>query len=469
MCFMSTQDTSVLPEIISYDLHVKVWADEIPIQVEAKLEVRNSDSIPLTHLTLHLHTELSVISAFGQDGNPIEVETRVSAHDWSYTKALSSHSLTLPEPIASGDTQTLHLSYEGSFSPSSLRSPSDFMRIDRGGAYLRGLGYSLWFPVTVRDGIDLASHFHIQLDVPSEWKGVAFGDMEQAEHLGKRNVSWWRSQSKFRLLQAQLIASPLEIIEGGSLSVFALQGSSKSAQKLIEFGDRILHFFARNYGTSDRTSRTYVVETCPYGCIASGNVIGLSPEVFRRVESADINFETYDLIAHELVHGFVTPLIDENSPGAALLLEGFPSYFHVPAATDALGTIYYEWFFRRAWLNYRDGAKLQMQVGDAPSIPIDKPLLEIGIDEIPHYKDRFLLSDKFPILLDRLRQITGSSAFFAACGEFFHYAATQHVAISDFFHTLEVHSRKDLSEFCARWFSSTELLPDCWTQMLLDD
>ena len=343
------------------------------------------------------------------------------------------------------------------------------MRIDREGAYLRGLGYSLWFPVTVQDGYDLASHFRIQLDVPSEWEGVAFGDRERVVQSGQRNISWWRTLSKFKLLQAQLIASPLDISEGSNLSVFALPENSTSSSRLIEFGDRLLHFFNSNYGSNAKASRAYIVETCPYGCIASGNVIGLSTEVIQSVGSGDIDFETYDLIAHELVHGFVTPLIDRNAPGAALLLEGFPSYFHVPAVTDALGSSYYEWFFRRAWLSYQDGTRLQTQDSKNMAIPIDKPLLEIRIDEIPHYKDRFLLSDRVPILLNRLRQIVGAPAFFEACKEFFLFASTHHVTIADFFNTLEVHSQKDLSGFCARWFSSTELLPDHWTQLSLND
>jgi len=466
---MNTQTSSALPEIRSYDLQIEVWANGTPIQVEGMIEIWNPGLSPLQSLTLYLHPELSVITVASRDGLPLDYETKAVAHDWSYTKSFAAHSIELAEPIAAGDTQLLHLSYQGSFSPSSLRSPSDFMRIDRKGAYLRGLGYSLWFPVTVRDGIDSSADFHIQLDVPSEWTGVAFGNLERAEHSGKRSISWWSTQSPFKLVQAQLFASPFEIHEGKYLSVFASQGNSRSAHKLINFGDRLLEFFAGNYGSTDGISRYFVVETCPYGCIASGNVIGLSPDVFQRIGISDIDFETYDLIAHELVHGFVTPLIDRTAPGAALLLEGFPSYFHVPAVTDVLGDNYCKWFFRRAWISYRDGVEQQMGSSRDPSIPIDKPLLDIEIGEIPYYKDRFLLSDKFPVLLDRLRMHIDSDIFFTACGEFFTYAATHHVAIADFFHTLEVHSKRNLSEFYGRWFSSSEPLPDCWEQSGISD
>jgi len=192
---MNTQTSSALPEIRSYDLQIEVWANGTPIQVEGMIEIWNPGLSPLQSLTLYLHPELSVIAVASRDGLPLDYETKAVAHDWSYTKSFAAHSIELAEPIAAGDTQLLHLSYQGSFSPSSLRSPSDFMRIDRKGAYLRGLGYSLWFPVTVRDGIDSSADFHIQLDVPSEWTGVAFGNLERAEHSGKRSISWWSTQS----------------------------------------------------------------------------------------------------------------------------------------------------------------------------------------------------------------------------------------------------------------------------------
>lgn len=466
---MNIHDQFMPPEITAYDLQIEVWTNEVPIQVDGKLEVRNLDSYSLQSLTLYLHPELSVTSVTDRDGRPIEYETKLIAHDWSYTKSLAAHSLILTEPIAPGDTQIVQLSYKGSFSPSSLRSPSDFMRIDKGGAYLRGLGYSLWFPVTVRDDIDLAATFHIQLDVPAEWTGVAFGDLERTKNSGQRSLSWWRTQSPFKLLRAQLFASPLEVFEGRRLSIFAKPGSFRSARKLIEFGDRLLEFFADNYGSTDGIGRNYVVETCPYGCIASGNVIGLSPDVFQRVGTSDIDFETYDLIAHEFVHVFVTSLINRDAPGAALLLEGFPSYFHVPALTSILGNDYHKWFMQRAWLSYREGMNGQTDKSNDPSIPIEKPLVEIGIEEIPYYKDRYLLSDKFSILLDRLQEQIGTDVFFGACKDFFAHAATHSVTIDDFFRTLAVHSKRDLSEFVSRWLSSTESLPESWAEQLLED
>jgi aminopeptidase N len=193
-------------------------------------------------------------------------------------------------------------------------------------------------------------------------------------------------------------------------------------------------------------------------------VIGLDPDVFQRVGATPIDFETYDLVAHEFVHGYATPLIDRASPGAALLLEGFPSYFHVPSVTDVLGDAYHEWFFRRAWLSYREGLRQQTQAVGELSLPADKPLLDIKIAEIPYYKDRFLLSDKFPILLDQLRNRMGSEVFLEACRGFFAEGCRRPVAIADFFRFLEIYSGQDLSHFVARWFDSSRPLPDSWEE-----
>ena len=469
MCFMNTRRRSTPPEILSYDLHVAIWADGVPLRVEGKLEVRNPDSAPLQRIALYLHSELKLTSVTAENDRPIEIETRLIPHDWSYTKSLGEHSLVLAAPIASGESQVFHLSYEGSFSPCCLRGPSDFMRIDDGGAYLRGIGYSLWFPVSVCDGIDAASRFRIRLDVPSPWMGVAFGNLERMEKSAERSLSWWETQSPFKHIQAQLFASSFEAIKGENLTVFAKQGNARIARKLMTFGDQLLDSFASTFGSMDEASRNFVVETCPYGCIASGNVIGLDPDVFQRVGASPIDFETYDLIAHEFVHGYVTPWIDRASPGAALLLEGFPSYFHVPSVTDVLGDAYHEWFFRRAWLSYRDGLKHQTEGIGGSAIPTDKPLLDIKIEEIPYYKDRFLLSDKFPILLDQLRTRIGSDTFLEASKGFLVEGRRRPVAIADFFRFLEIYSGQDLSHFVARWFDSIRPLPDSWEESPQED
>jgi hypothetical protein len=464
MYFMTTRHRPSLPEVLSYDLRVSVWSEGIPFRVDGTLDIRNPYSTPLQRLTLYLHPELRLTSASSEDGCPIEIDTQTISHDWSYTKSLSAHSLVLAEPIEARGTRSFHLAYEGAFSPCGLRSPSDFMRIDDEGAYLRGLGYSLWFPVSSCDEVCEASVFRIQLDVPLAWRGVAFGNLKQMETSGGRSLSTWETSSPFKHLQAQLFASPFTIFEGTHLSVFAKEESREGALKLTAFGDRLLDSFASSYGALDGIPHSYLVETCPYGCIASGNVVGLAPEVFRLMEDSAIDFETYDLIAHEFVHGYVTPWIDRSSPGAALLLEGFPSYFHVPTVTDILGDDYHEWFFQRAWQSYRRGLKQQADMRRSTSVLIDKPLLGIGINEIPQYKDAFLLSDKLPIVLDQLRRRVGAAAFLSASKEFFAEGRRKPVAIANFFRLLEIYSEQDLSHFVARWVDSIRPLPESWEQ-----
>ena len=461
MHFMNTR-RQALPEVVSYDLRVSIWTGGIPLRVDGTLDLRNPYSTPLQKLTLYLHPELKLLSVSSEDGRPIKMETQTISHDWSYAKALGAHSLELAEPIDAKGTQRFHLSYEGAFSPCCLRSPSDFMRIDDEGMYLRGLGYSLWFPVSICDAVCEASVFRIRLDVPLAWKGVAFGNLKQMETSGGRSLSTWETPSPFKHFQAQLFASPFTIFEGEHLSVFAKRESRGGSLKLIDFGDRLLDSFASSYGALDEMTRSYLVETCPYGCIASGNVVGLAPEVFRQMEGTAIDFETYDLIAHEFVHGYVTPWIDRSSPGSALLLEGFPSYFHVPIVTDILGDTYHEWFFRRAWQSYRNGLKQQTDKHRSAVALIDKPLLEIGFDEIPKYKDTFLLSDKLPIVLDQLRRRVGADTFHEASKAFFAQGKRKPVAIANFFRLIEIYSEQDLSQFVARWIDSIRPLPESW-------
>ncbi len=463
---VTNMQTSSFPliDIMSYDMDVRIRQGVDPFQVDAILQIANRSDRPTREAVLYLHPELAVTSVQDAAGAEIEYISEARENDWSYHQSLSLHRLALPDTLPPGGEQVLRISYTGGFSPSTRRSPSDFMRIDAEGAFLRGLGYSLWFPVTDPKAIDSTALFHIRATTSATWIAIAFGRLVEISKKDSRHVSTWRTPSPFKLIQAQLFAGPYSTLSTERVSVFSIHEGMKRVRRVSSLCDALLDFYHARYGAPENPTHHYIVETCPYGCIASGNVIGLSPTIFAQVAKSNPGLESLDLIAHELVHGFAVPLIERHTPGAALLLEGFPSYFHVPAATAVLGECYREWFLQRAWESYRSSESPSRRATPDGSVLRNKPLIDITVDDIPSYKDRFLLSDKFPILLDRIRVMLGDEAFFASCGDFFSHGATRSMTFCEFISALELHSGRDLSDFYDRWFASTEPLPADWEE-----
>jgi hypothetical protein len=42
----------------------------------------------------------------------------------------------------------------------------------------------------------------------------------------------------------------------------------------------------------------------------------------------------FEWMGHEIIHQYVMPAIVPDAPGAAIMVEPFPLYFHLPALVD---------------------------------------------------------------------------------------------------------------------------------------
>lgn len=455
--------------IDGYRINVSNWNEGCPLSIALDADVRNHGNRPTSQIDLYLHSELVLESAVGEAGTKLAVRIATVESLWSYDRKLTQVSICLDRPLDPGETTTIQLHYRGTFSPSSLRSPSDFMRIDSTGTFLRGLAYSLWFPAINPEAIDATAGFEIWIDVPIGWTGIAVGRLKTTSSNASRTMFHWGTDVPIKLLQMQLFAGRFECVSQDQVAVYFREGHILAARFLAAECSRLLSFYTANYGIPETQPNFIILETCPFGNISSGNAIGLTPEVFDQASEGHLTYERYDLIAHELVHTFVIPRIQDKTQGAALLLEGFPSYFHVPALTTLLGEDYRRWFLGKVWKSYRSMVRRRQEAADKSSTLRNIPLEDIGIEEIPAYKDRFLLSDKLPIVLDRLQALVGSSTFFAACREFFSHGSERPVSFSRFIAILEAHSGQDLSAFRKRWFQSTDDLPDEWFPLRTGD
>jgi len=449
-------------DIDYYGLDVAIRADDVPFACRVRLAVRNTGSEPVDRFVFRLHSELDVHEILDESGAPLVHGVRIEAYDLAYTSDIAVHSASLSPPIGPGEKRTLTAVYGGPFSPSSARSPSDYMRIDEEGAYLRGTGYSIWFPVQEDYDWNTAATFAVVLDVPAAWRPLAFGDLDSEEMRNGRNVSRWRAESAWPLLFCHLAATAWDIVEEGPFRVYHRRTveSRSAAAEYVRIGAELLSFYRANYGSRPSTQRVFLAELCPYGGISAGNVIGIPSDRFAEVTDEGKAEETLELLAHELVHGFVIPAVVPDVPGSALLIEGFPSYFHSLALEEVLKGRFYERFVRRAWTSYHE--RRRAQGTPSSDLPPEVPLLELRDSDIGRYKDVFLLDDRFVVLLDRLRALIGPEAFLRGTREFLDRHRTAPARFTDFVSALESASSKRLDDFVARWFGTTEALPAAW-------
>jgi hypothetical protein len=448
--------------IDSYDLDVAIRADDVPFACRARLAVRNAGSEPIDRFVFRLHPELGVREILDGSGAPLVHEASVEAHDLAYTDDIAVHTVSLPRPIGPEEKRTLTAVYGGPFSPSTARSPSDYMRIDEEGAYLRGTGYSVWFPVQEEWDWNAAATFAVALDVPAAWRALAFGELVSEAVRNGRNVSRWRTDSAWPLLFCHLAATAWDVVEEGPFRVYhrRTDESRSAAAEYVRIGAGLLSFYRANYGGSPSTRRFFLAELCRYGGISAGNVIGLPSDRFAEVTDEGKAEETLELLAHELVHGFVIPAVVPGDPATALFVEGFPSYYHALALDEVLGGGFYARFVERAWRGYHERRGSE---GTPPSDrPPEVPLLALRDRDIGRYKDVFLLDDRFVVLLDRLRTLVGPEAFLRATKTSLDRHRTTPARFTDFVSALESASGKRLDGFVARWFGTTEPLPAAW-------
>jgi hypothetical protein len=297
----------------------------------------------------------------------------------------------------------------GFFHPSQARSPSDYMRIDESGVFLRALGYSPWFPILLEPDEDVhpADFPRVSVEVPRGLVAVFAGRCLGSRETGETIRHVW-SAHDLSLFDAQLTARPFVVESVGDVHVYALDRdeSVASSGRVLDFTRFLLGYYAGHYAGEAVPGPVHVVEMPPYGDVASGNVVGIREESWRAFHESDWAKRT---LAHELVHSFVRPAISRTDPLYALVVEAFPSFYHLPALAAA-GAIDYERTIagiREAYLSRRETGRDRR----GRPLPEEKPLSRISAEEIGTYKDVFVLADRAVLFLDELRSRLGQSGF----------------------------------------------------------
>lgn len=391
-------------KVISYRLEVSFKPHESYMEGKAVVKL---EGIKDKELVFYLHGELNVDSLDGGENvTGFNQEKVFYRRDYS----LSATKVTVRTDKVAGK-EKLEIYYSGFFNPSRARSPSDYMRVTANEVLLRSHGYSLWFPVFLGDNDDgyKTDFSKVTIKTPEELVSVFVGEkMDEYVKDGCRITQWQAQETD--LFDAPCTAREYNVLTADNVFVYHLKDeeSAKNAASVLEFARTVSASFRTHYKPDAEAKPSFVLQMPEYGDISGGNVTGINDDSWRNFAG---NKNSQFLIAHELVHPYTRIDISQSNPLSALVIEGFPSYFFLPVLAEMWGEEWYDGYMERIEDHY---LKLK-ETGKTPRgfpLPPEKPVLDIGYDEIGAYKDLFILNDRVLLFFNYLRSSMGKDKFY---------------------------------------------------------
>lgn len=381
--------------VSSYEINVKFFPDDAqmyhyPVSPEAFM--RANSLIELSDITdslivFYLHGEIKIDSILSRN-NKIDYTYDKVMYDYDYSRV----ALKVTVKSSEVNSKKFNVFYSGFFNPSKAGALSDYMCINKNsGVYLRGYGYSLWFPVFIdaHQNSYKADFKKITVKLPNEYKCIIGGKLLEEKDDSTNYTAVWKPGFA-DILDIQCTARKFQLNAKDNVYVYYLTDKSNS-DKVLNYIIGLKELYSQNLKSIDNTLPIFIMEMPKYGDISSANVIGISERLFISFES-DIRSKL--TIAHELVHQYVKIPVSTDNPFYALVIEGFPSFFQVYALRRMDGDGYnIKEEMKKVEQSYlekrRTGKNRRGNV-----LPVEKAILKIKFDEIGTYKDNFVLNDR---------------------------------------------------------------------------
>ncbi len=145
--------------ITRYQLEVQIDRASHVMAVTGQLTLRNDSKLPQKNATLQVSSSLSW-NGIAVDRKPVEWIGNDYTSDIDHTGALSEAIMSLPKAVPPGGTLALDVQYGGTVTPNATRltrmgAPAelalrnDWDQISETFTALRGLGYVVWYPVSL--------------------------------------------------------------------------------------------------------------------------------------------------------------------------------------------------------------------------------------------------------------------------------------------------------------------------------
>jgi len=391
---------------MDYQLDVSFYPDEASMTGYARIDLESPPAIDDT-LRFYLHGELWVDSVFC-NGKNVEFRQEKILYPYDYSRLATATSI--PNSENNRIDSIIEIYYQGFMNPSKAAAISNYMRIDEDGVFLRSFGYSVWFPMFPDEfkGTYPVSFSSVRINTPGDFQSIFIGQKISQRIVKDRLITEWQTP-EVDLFEVQCTARRFRTLENDGLHLYFTdsQAAKSQASAIDEFVSRIKDIYRNLYGPSRHNGDLYVMQMPQYGDIASANIIGISDQAWRDFETGDRSKRT---LAHELVHSFVKVDVDRSDPLYALAVEGFPSYFHLPAMGQMLGE---QWY--REYLANKEKSYIKMKEAGTDRrgrrLPAEKPIDQITPEEIGIYKDKFILSDRVLLFFNYLKARMGDDTF----------------------------------------------------------
>ncbi len=414
MTFVLVQTQLWAQQVESYSIELEFFPEDAQMwgyKVASQNFVRGNATCKLseplnakTHFFLHGELKIDSISS---DYGLLDYESGKEYYEDDYSLIGRKTIFNLPE---SQEINEVRIYYSGFLSASRSRSLSDYMRADeREGVFLRSYWYSIWFPLFPdEEGDSYSSDFRsVRVTTPEKFLTIVGGEMTKETVENSLRTTEW-SLGKADISSLQITSRPFSVLTNEEQLIYYV-GDQNKARGILDFCSSLEKVYQEDFRKPDQKGQLYIVEMPEYGDIASGNMIGISEKVFNDFENDDYSKRT---IAHEMVHPYVQIPLERNNEFYALVIEGFPSFFHLYAMSKVADLKGFD--IRALMLNTEASYMKKKESGldrRGNPLPEEKPILEISAEEIGNYKDRFILSDRVKLFLYHLWIRMGDKRF----------------------------------------------------------
>ena len=142
-----------------YDLQASLDPHQHGLSVEGTVEVRNATKTPQHEIALQISSSLRWAQVLA-DGAEVEWLEQSYTSDIDHTGLLNEVIVKLDKPVAPGDSLRLNVRYSGTVqkdttrlerigTPAGIARRSDWDEISDGFTALRGVGFVVWYPVSM--------------------------------------------------------------------------------------------------------------------------------------------------------------------------------------------------------------------------------------------------------------------------------------------------------------------------------
>jgi hypothetical protein len=373
-------------EFFPQDAHMYNYPVSSETFMRANAFIRISE-IQDSVVIFYLHGELKIDSILSGNSK-IDFEYDKVLYNYNYSRIALKVICNSSEII----DDKLTVFYCGFFNPSKAGALSNYMHInENSGVYLRGYGYSLWFPVFIEAGNDsYKSEFtNITVKLPLGYKCIVGGELVEEKTDETNYIAVWKP-GLTDILDIQCTARKFKLNAKENIYVYYLNDKT-SSDKVLDYSIRLRKLYSQNLKDIEESQPLFIMEMPKYGDISSENVVGISEELFNNFET---NIRSKLTIAHELVHPYVKIPITKENPFYAFVIEGFPSFFQVYASKRIEGDNYkLDEVMRgieKGYLEKRKTGKTRR----GNELPKEEAILNISPEDIGAYKDNFVLSDR---------------------------------------------------------------------------